>query len=324
MNTFLEKGDYFPFISLKLGGSVKEMHNYVDDKFFLFVCVRNIEEINNVDNLRSKYNVVLCFSEGVPNNNIRFVSTNQEEIQKMMHIPDTGINVYYIDSNRKVIDTRKYDKIDEIDTLIFDTYQHQIYVPYLIIENVLSDELLQKILDFYEDDNRKKTLHNHGSKNRSHVHPDKTLEIEIDNKLSRSLFPEIKKIYYFDVKYREIYKICSYDAESNGRFHSHRDTPHPFQHRRYAMSLFLTDDYEGGEFELPEYHLKLKPKKNTALIFPGICSHKVNSVTKGSRKTMISFFCSEIEGKTKDNSFYKVKSNFFEENNIEFSKIYPL
>ena len=65
------------------------------------------------------------------------------------------------------------------------------------------------------------------------------LESMIDNKLSRSLFPEIKKIFYFDVEYRELYKICSYNSETNGRFAAHRDTPYPHQHRKFALSLIL-------------------------------------------------------------------------------------
>ena len=68
-----------------------------------------------------------------------------------------------------------------------------------------------------------------------HVHPDLALEKKLDNKLSRSVLPELRKIYYFDAKNRENYKICSYDSESSGRFHSHRDTPKPYQHRKYAQ-----------------------------------------------------------------------------------------
>ena len=74
---------------------------------------------------------------------------------------------------------------------------------------------------------------------------------------------------------------------------------------------------------MPEYNIKLKIKKNTALVFPGICSHKINEVTSGSRKVMITFFCNEIEGKTKNNNMYTVKSDFFKDKNISYSNIYP-
>ena len=66
---------------------------------------------------------------------------------------------------------------------------------------------------------------------------------------------ELKKVFYFDAKYRESYKICSYDSVTQGRFHAHRDTPYPHQSRKYAMSLMLNNEYEGGELYLPEYNL---------------------------------------------------------------------
>ena len=145
----------------------------------------------------------------------------------------------------------------------------------------------------------------------------------IDNKLSRSLFPEIKKIFYFDVEYRELYKICSYNSETNGRFAAHRDTPYPHQHRKYALSLLLNDDYEGGELYLPEYDLSIKPKANTAIVFPGICTHQVNPIISGSRKTIITFFCYEKQDDPDANNRNRVKSNFFIERKVENSLVYP-
>ena len=145
----------------------------------------------------------------------------------------------------------------------------------------------------------------------------------IDNKLSRSLFPEIKKIFYFDVQYRELYKICSYDSETNGRFEAHRDTPYPRQHRKFALSLILNDDYEGGEFLLPEYNISLKPKANTAIVFPGICAHKVNPIISGSRKTIITFFCTEKPDDSQSNNKNIIKSNFFIERKVQNSLIFP-
>ena len=142
---------------------------------------------------------------------------------------------------------------------------------------------------------------------------------EIDHKLSRSVLPELRKVFYFDAQYRELYKICSYDAETSGRFHPHRDTPAPYQHRKYALSLFLNDDYEGGEFVLPEYGLKVKPKANTAFIFPGISTHQVLPVTKGSRMTVITFF---VNGTLRPQC--KMKAHYYKDKKIVDSDVYPL
>lgn len=329
-NYKLEEYDYIPFMRMNCDRGSKDMHNFVDTKWFLFVCVTNIDDLsgdrNVLQQFMKNYHTIICYQNGDWNKmngtcNHSIKSTN---FTKMFSIPDAGINIYVVSPNRKIMDVINTETLSvipkEIDTTQYSTNVH---IPYLVVENVLSDALLKKILKYYDDNVHRATLHNTGSKNRLHVHPNKELEKELDNKLSRSLFPELRKVYYFDVHYRELYKICSYDAATSGRFHPHRDTPHPFQHRRYALSLFLNDDYEGGDFVLPEYGLKVKPKANTAFVFPGICSHQVEKVLSGSRKTIISFFCSEIEGKTKNNSTYTVKSHFFDENKTQFSRIFP-
>ena len=265
----LQVGDYIPFIEINGEGRNKHMHNYCNNKPFMFVTMR---DINSVDlhqtffNLSNNFDVIVLFEEGEPVN---------------------------IRSN----------------------------VLYTKDEQLKDNHLLKKVIDFY---NQKKVegkliAHKHSTKDRLHVHPDAELEKELDHKISRSVLPELRKVFYFDAQYRELYKICSYDAETSGRFHPHRDTPAPYQHRKYALSLFLNDDYEGGEFVLPEYGLRVKPKANTAFIFPGISTHQVLPVTKGSRMTIISFF---VNGSIKPQ--YKMKAHYYKDKKIVDSQIYPL
>jgi len=319
----LEEGDYFPFVTINCITSSKQIHNFVDNKDFIFIIVKNIDIIKELK-FNNNFNYFIFYKDNIPLHFIRHISCNDSKIYNLFDDCHEKIHIYFLTPNRKIYKKTILDSFGEFNNITLDLNKQFVYnIPYLLIDNVFSPTLLDKILTYYENNITRHTTHNTATKNRHHIHPDKELEIEIDNKLSRSIFPEIKKIFYFDVKYRESYKICSYDADTNGRFHSHRDTPIPFQHRKFAMSLILTDDYEGGEFELPEYNFKIKPKANSAIIFPGICSHKVNPVTKGSRKAVITFFCSEIEGKTKDNTAYTIKSDFFKDNNIQFSEIYP-
>ena len=323
---FLEEGDFFPLIELTNKFRTIKMHNFVNSNEFIIIQVNNINLIDWTELiLLGNINYIIFFNIGQPNSNIKNICFDNNKYNLLdLNIKNNNIKVYFLNPNRKIYEIIILNNISEINNIKPKKSIKNYNIPYLLIENVLSNELTEKILNFYENNNNKLIAHVTPTKNRCHIHPDKELEIEIDNKLSRSVFPEIKKIYYFDVKYRELYKICSYNSESNGKFHAHRDTPHPYQHRKYAMSLFLNDDYTGGEFELPEYNLKIKPEKNSAIIFPGICSHKVNTILSGKRKVIITFFCSEIEGKTKNNNNYKVKSDFFKENNIKYSDIYPI
>ena len=299
-DNFLEKGDFFPFI--KIGA--RDIHNLVNDKYTLIINTK--KNVNITQNLRNKYNIL--------------VRRKNENIFNI--IPDMKENIYVLllSPNRRIKDIFDDTDITYLENLDLSQYKENYNFPYLIIENALDKELLNEIIDFYKKKKEKgQTIsHQHSTKDRLHVHPDLELTKKIDSKLSRSVLPELRKIFYFDVKHREDYKICSYDSETSGRFHSHRDTPSPFQHRKYAMSLLLNDDYEGGELYLSEYGMKIKPKANTAFIFPGLSSHQVLEVTKGSRMAMITFFTSGLKKR------YEMKSHFFKDKNVEFSKIYPL
>ena len=324
-NYHLEEGDYFPFIKLYKQKSLKYMHSFVNHYNFIIIIINDISVINSENfKIQNDLNYIILYSIGKPNEIVRNISY-KNTFNNLFDIKYEKIKICLLNPNRKIYKIYDICEIIELNNInLNENLRSTANIPYLLIENVLSKELLNKILNYYKENEKNLILHNSNTKNRFHIYPDKQLEKEIDNKLSRSVFPEIKKIFYFDVNYRELYKICSYNSDSNGRFHPHRDTPEPYQQRRYAMSLFLNDDYEGGEFELLEYNLKIKPKKNTAIVFPGICSHMINSVLKGERKVIITFFCNEIEGKTKDNPQYKVKSDFFKENEIEYSNIYPI
>ena len=298
------------------------IHNYVNSNDFIIVHCKDVNKLQNIT-LLPKFNYIVLYREGVPASKIISLSSKDAKIYNMFKESE-NINIYFLTSNRKIYRRTELQMIEDFSELKLEPRCiSPAHVPFLMIEDVFTPELLDKVNDFYNNNSHRVTTHDNAGKNRHHLHPDNELEKIIDNKLSRSVFPEIMKIYYFDVKYREKYKICNYNSETGGRFHPHRDTPEPYRHRRYAMSLFLNDDYEGGEFELPEYNFKIKPKANCALIFPGISSHKINEVTKGMRKVIITFFCSEIEGKTKNNPLYSVKSDFYKDKKIEYSDIYP-
>lgn len=314
--TFLEKGDFFPFI--KIGQ--KELHEFTDSKKIIFLCISNtnILEDNNMKiltALHKNYHLFIYYLTGKTNNVFRY--TQEPQLQYLLEIPSNGMRFYILSPDRRILDIIDCQTFDDSFTEKISNYNIKSHIPYLLVEDVLDPELLNKVIKYYKDNVDKAILHNTRAKNRLHVYPNLELEKEIDNRLSRVLFPEIKKVFCFDVNYRELYKIASYDAETSGRFHSHRDTPKPRQHRRYAMSLLLNDDYEGGELYLAEYGITIKPKKNCAFIFPGIYSHQVLKVSKGSRMCVISFFT------TKSNAGNQVKSDFFKEHQIIFSQIYP-
>ena len=114
---------------------------------------------------------------------------------------------------------------------------------------------------------------------------------EIDDKFSRSFFPEIKKVFGFEVTHREIYKIGLYTGEKGGFFKQHRDNfDFPMGYRRVASTIHLNDDYEGGGVRFPEYGLDVyRPEAGSAVAFSGATLHEALPVTKGERFILVAF-----------------------------------
>ncbi|HWL80091.1 MAG TPA: 2OG-Fe(II) oxygenase [Roseomonas sp.] len=84
--------------------------------------------------------------------------------------------------------------------------------------------------------------------------------------------------------------VGSYDSAAGGHFKAHRDDEYPgTRHRQVALSVILNDDFEGGELELPELGMSLKPPAGTAVLFECSQLHLVRPVTSGRRFAFVSF-----------------------------------
>ena len=106
-----------------------------------------------------------------------------------------------------------------------------------------------------------------------------------------------KADWYFQLTGFEPFQYSIYEKDDHYNWHidSHA---RPYDNgliRKLSFTLCLSDDYEGGDFELckpnpkPEKHLfkKYKLKKGTMIIFPSFVWHKVNPVLSGIRKTLV-------------------------------------
>ena len=64
--------------------------------------------------------------------------------------------------------------------------------------------------------------------------------------------------------------------------------------RKLSMTIVLNNDYEGGEFQFFNYKDQLiKEKKGTVIVFPSYMVHRVRPVTKGTRYSLVVWFCGE-------------------------------
>lgn len=110
-------------------------------------------------------------------------------------------------------------------------------------------------------------------------------------RIHKRLIPEVKKVFQFPASQVERYIIACYDAEEGGFFSAHRDnTTIATSHRRFAVSLFLNSDFEGGNLRFPEYGPALySAPQGGAVIFSCSLLHEATKVTKGRRYMFLPF-----------------------------------
>jgi predicted 2-oxoglutarate/Fe(II)-dependent dioxygenase YbiX len=96
----------------------------------------------------------------------------------------------------------------------------------------------------------------------------------------------------FSVTHANQCDYLKYDA--NGHYQSHIDTsidPYQKETRKLTVLAFLNDDFEGGKLYLQVGSKKTYPpqKKGTILVFPSFLVHGVEPVTKGNRRSIVTW-----------------------------------
>ena len=105
------------------------------------------------------------------------------------------------------------------------------------------------------------------------------------------MLPEVLKAYQYKATRMERYIVSCYSAEDGGHFVAHRDnTTKGTAHRRFAVSVNLNADFDGGELSFPEYGPKgFKPGPGCAVVFSCSLLHAVSKVTRGRRYAFLPF-----------------------------------
>ncbi|MGB1273699.1 MAG: 2OG-Fe(II) oxygenase [Luminiphilus sp.] len=225
------------------------------------------------------------------------------------------ISAFVTDANLKIVDFVDAQTLEELQEELagFSLPNNESPAPVLVINNAIDEALAEDLIEYIDAHQDEGFVADKDFKRRLHIHPSADLEKRLDDKLTKSVLPEIEKVFYSEITHRETYKICRYAGENSGKFGKHRDTIFPHLHRRYAMTLVLNDDYEGGGISFPEYSPQiLRVRKYGAVIFPGSLFHQVNEIGSGNRYVIISFFFGETEAIEKEDSEryrFKVKRN---------------
>jgi peroxiredoxin/predicted 2-oxoglutarate/Fe(II)-dependent dioxygenase YbiX len=187
--------------------------------------------------------------------------------------------------------------------------------PILYLPNVFEPTLCQHLIDLYEADGGEESgfmrevngrtvgVSDHSFKSRRDFNlEDKALINLIHNRIRRRVIPQVHKAHQFTVTRMERNIVAYYSAADGGHFAPHRDnTTKGTAHRRFAVSINLNDDFEGGEVSFPEYGTRgYKAPQGGAVVFSCSMLHKVSRVTQGKRYAFLPFLYDEAAARIRD------------------------
>jgi len=183
-----------------------------------------------------------------------------------------------------------------------------VQAPFLLLPNVFEPEFCRYLIDIFNRDGGRESgfMRETGGKavetfdasvkrRRDYTITDEVLMEEIKARIARRVGPMMVTAFQFKPSRVERYLIACYSAEDAGHFAAHRDnTVKATEHRRFAASLFLNDDFEGGGLAFPEFsEQQIRGPVGAAVIFSSSLLHCVSKVTRGRRYAFLPFIHDE-------------------------------
>lgn len=184
--------------------------------------------------------------------------------------------------------------------------------PVLVLPRVLEPELCRAFIAVYEagggqvsgfmvsQDGKTLAVHDRSHKiRRDQEIEDETLRAALRARISRRLAPEMIKAFQFEPTRVERYIVACYDGQERGHFRAHRDNTTPgTAHRRFAVTINLNDDFDGGELWFPEFgSRRYRPPPGGAVVFSCSLLHEATPVTRGLRYATLPFLYDEAAAK---------------------------
>jgi peroxiredoxin/predicted 2-oxoglutarate/Fe(II)-dependent dioxygenase YbiX len=180
----------------------------------------------------------------------------------------------------------------------------EVQAPVLVLPNVFEPEFCEKLIGLYETEGNMETgfmqdvggrtvqrLDPGHKRRRDHIVEDHAVIRQIHGRFARSVAPQLLKAYQYNATRMERYLVGCYRVEDGGHFAPHRDnTTKGTAHRRFAVSVNLNADFDGGEVSFPEYGPRgFKPAPGGAVVFSCSLLHSVSKVTRGRRYAFLPF-----------------------------------
>lgn len=178
------------------------------------------------------------------------------------------------------------------------------WAPVLRIPRVLDRASCRHLIDLYEADGgsdsgfmrevegKTVSVIDHGHKRRSdYTIEDAELRRALVGRINDCVRPAINLAFNFDATRMERYIVACYDASVGGHFRRHRDnTTKGTAHRRFAVTINLNDEFDGGELRFPEFGTRTyRAEPGGAIVFGCGLLHEATPVTRGRRYAFLPF-----------------------------------
>lgn len=188
----------------------------------------------------------------------------------------------------------------------------EVPAPVLVLPRVFEPDLCRRLTALYEAEGGKESgfmverdgrtvgVLDHAHKRRRDCEiRDEALRAAIRARIVRRIAPEMRKAFQFHPTRIERYIVACYDSVEGGHFRAHRDNTTPgTAHRRFAVTINLNDDFEGGELWFPEFGpRRYRPPIGGAVVFSCSLLHEATPVTKGVRYACLPFLYDDAAAK---------------------------
>ena len=182
-----------------------------------------------------------------------------------------------------------------------------VHAPVLILPRIFEPELCAELIALHQADGGRFTgvMRDAGErtvavmdelkKRRDILVGDPALQATLKDRIERRLFPMMQRALGFRASHIERYLVSCYDAAEGGVFHPHRDTTTMgTAHRRFACSINLNDDFDGGDLRFAEFGRQTyRPPPGGAVVFSCALLHEATRVTRGRRDAFLPFVYDE-------------------------------
>ena len=100
------------------------------------------------------------------------------------------------------------------------------------------------------------------------------------------------------------YIVACYDSAVGGHFYRHRDNVNVgAQHRRFAVTINLNNDYDGCDLMFPEFGRRTyRAPHGGAIVFSCGALHQVTPVTRGRRYAFLAFLYGEADAALRESN----------------------